>query len=246
MSTYSLNAPIARISHDAESPGSVRSARAGLIGGLFISGFVVYGVGFALVTSVVGGSDFLASVPAHQHTLVLGAFLMLLNTVVDVGKGVLFFPILARHSLFTALAYLATVIVEVVLLAVGVVFLLLIVPLAHQAVDSGQTEASWARSMAAVAVRGDAIAYQIAEMSLAVGCIILCSLLLRSGLVPSGLARWGVIGYAALGSGAVAETFGLHIALVLSIPGRLFEVALGVWLIVKGFRPEADISRDSI
>jgi hypothetical protein len=69
-----------------------------LIGALFLAGFLTYGGGFGLVTSVVGGTDFLDTVPAQQNTLVLGAFLMLLNTAVDVAKGVLFYPILAQHS----------------------------------------------------------------------------------------------------------------------------------------------------
>jgi hypothetical protein len=41
---------------------------------------------------------------------------MLLNTPVDVGKAVLFFPIVENHGKRTALAYLAAIIVEVVLL----------------------------------------------------------------------------------------------------------------------------------
>jgi hypothetical protein len=42
-------------------------------------------VGFSLVTSVVGAPDFLSTISAQQTTLVLGAFLMLLNTAVDVA-----------------------------------------------------------------------------------------------------------------------------------------------------------------
>src|SRR2546429_7145465 len=118
-----------------------------LIGALFRVGFLFYGVGAALVTSVTGAPDFLATISAHQTTLVLGAFLMLLNSVVDVGKGVLFFPILENHGKRTALAYLATMIVEVVLLAVGVLYLLMIVPLAQQGVDAGQASVGWAKAL---------------------------------------------------------------------------------------------------
>src|SRR6266446_4813173 len=71
------------------APGS-RMTYSRLIGALFLVGFLFYGVGAALVTSVTGAPDFLATISAHQTTLVIGAFLMLLNTVVDVGKGVLF------------------------------------------------------------------------------------------------------------------------------------------------------------
>src|SRR5690348_6968558 len=64
-----------------------------LIGGLFLAGFITYGVGSSLVRSVVGEESFLSLVPAREATLALGVFLMLLNTVVDIGKAVLFFPV---------------------------------------------------------------------------------------------------------------------------------------------------------
>src|SRR5207237_2336849 len=87
------NGHLDRASHD-NSPGS-RMTYSRLIGALFLLGFLFYGVGAALVTSVTGAPDFLSTISAHQTTLVIGAFLMLLNTtVVEVGKGVLFFPIL--------------------------------------------------------------------------------------------------------------------------------------------------------
>ena len=39
--------------------------------------------------------------------------------------------------------------------------------------------------------------------------------------------------------GTIAEIFGIHISLMLSIPGIFFEVGLPVWLFIKGFQPEA-------
>src|SRR5882762_8890026 len=106
------------------SPGS-RMTYSRLIGALFMVGILFYGVGAALVTSVTGSPDFLSTISAHQTTLPIGAFLMLLNTVVDVGKGVLFFPILENYGKRSALAYLSFIIVDVVLLDVGVLALLL-------------------------------------------------------------------------------------------------------------------------
>ncbi len=206
-----------------------------LIGALYLMGFFVYGVGGVLVTSVTGAPTFLATMSTHQTTLVLGAFLMLLNTAVDVGKGVLFFPILERHGKRTALAYLATVIVEVVLLDVGALALLMIVPLSNvHGVDAGVV-----RALGSLAVQANAMAYQIAEMILGVGCVFLCALLFRTRLIPRFLSIAGLIGYSCLVAGAVAEVFGIHIGLMLTIPGMFFELALPCWLLTKGFRPDA-------
>jgi hypothetical protein len=64
--------------------------------------------------------------------------------------------------------------------------------------------------------------------------------------VPRFLAAWGLLGYAVLMTGSIAEIFGLHIGLVFSIPGGLFELVLGVWLIAKGFEPDAYAGRTRI
>ena len=70
------------ISKEALSPAitAQRSASMGsrmtysrLIGALFLAGFVVYGVGFGLTSSVIGAPDFLSTISAHQTTLILGA-----------------------------------------------------------------------------------------------------------------------------------------------------------------------------
>jgi hypothetical protein len=227
---------------DPSSRSRMVSSR--LIGALFLAGFLSYGVGFALVTSVVGKPDFLATVPAHRTTLALGAFLMLMNSVVDVGKGVLFFPILESHGKRTALAYLAAMIFEVVLLAVGVLSLLMIIPVAQAGVDAGPASAGpasagWATALGSLAVASNTMAYQIGEMSLGLGCIFLCALLFRARLIPRPLAGWGVIGYVILMSGTIAEVFGVHIGLMLSLPGAVFELAVGLWLLIKGFQPAA-------
>jgi hypothetical protein len=204
-----------------------------IIGALFLLGFLFYGVGSGLATSLVGGTNFLSTIAASQTLLVTGAFLMFLNTGVDVAKGVLFYPILEKHSKRTALAYLATMIVEVVLLAIGVLALLLIVPLARHAGEAG------AQTLGSILVQTNATAYQMGEMSLGVGAIFLCLLLFRTQLIPRWLAISGLIGYPILVAGTIAEIFGIHIGLYLTIPGFFFELVLPFWLFFKGFQPEA-------
>jgi hypothetical protein len=53
------------------------------------------------------------------------------------------------------------------------------------------------------------------------------------------MAMWGLIGYVILMIGTIAEIFGIHIGLMLTIPGGLFELALGFWLLIKGFDVKA-------
>jgi hypothetical protein len=210
-----------------------------LIGALFLAGFIFYGVGFSLVNSVISAPDFLSTISAQQTTLVIGAVLMLLNTGVDVGKGVLFFPILEKHGKRTALAYLSALTVQVVLLDIGVLFLLMLVPLGQYAVDVAGASAPLATILASLLTEANTMAYHIGQATLSGGGIFLCVLLYRAGLLPRFLSAWGVIGYVIHLAGSVAEIFGIPISLVLLIPGGLFEVAIGLWLLIKGFQPAA-------
>ena len=46
--------------------------------------------------------------------------------------------------------------------------------------------------------------------------------------------------------GMIAEIFGIHIGLMLSVPGIFFEVGLPLWLFLKGFQPEAYSGRAGV
>jgi hypothetical protein len=222
--------PLAPLSARAVARSRMTYSR--VIGALFLLGFLSYGIGSGIATSLVGGSNFLSTIGASQTLLITGAFLIFLNTGVDVGKGVLFFPILEKHSQRTALAYLSTMIVEVVLLAVGALALLLIVPLAKHAGEPG------AQTLGSILVQTNFTAYQMGEMVLGVGATLLCVLLYRTQLIPRWLAISGLIGYPILVAGTIAEIFGIHIGLYLTLPGFFFEVVMPFWLIFKGFKPE--------
>jgi hypothetical protein len=214
---------------DPQGPGK-RYSR--LFGALFLAGFLVYGIGFGLVSSVTTAPDFLSTLAANSTILIAGAFLMLLNTVVDIGKGVLFFPIAERRGKRTALVYLAAITVQVVLLDLGVLFLLMLVPLTEFVAGASS---SWATGFGSLLTQANTVAFEIGQGTLGFGALFMTWFLFRMGLVPRTLAAWGVIGYVIHIAGAIAEISGIHVGLILSLPGGFFELALGFWLIAKGF-----------
>jgi hypothetical protein len=216
-----------------------RKTYARLIGALFLIGFLTYGTGFGLINSVITAPDFPANISAAQNILLIGAFLMLLNTVVDIGKGVLFFPILEHHGKRTAFVYLAAIVVQVVFLDIGALFLLMLVPLAQIAADAGASSAAWAPGIASLLTESNTLAYNVGQATLSFGGVFLCLLLFRTRLIPQLLAGLGVFGYVLHAGGAVSEIFGLQISLYLLIPGAIFEIGIALWLIVKGFEPAA-------
>ncbi len=225
--------PTKRQAKTAEGPIPTHQHTGRLIGALFFAGFATYGTGAALTSSVIDPANVITGVAEHQNTLVLGAVLMLTVAAVDIAKAVLIFPILGGRGRRTALAYLSGMIVEVTLMAVGAIALLSLVPLTEQ-VESGATTAAVAESVGSLAVDVNSFAYQAGQAAVAVGAFFLCLFLYRMRWVPPLLAMWGAIGYALHFSGAVAELFGLHISLVTLIPGGLFELTFGVWLVLRG------------
>ena len=210
-----------------------------LIGALFLLGFLFYGTGFALVSSVVGAPDFLSTIAAHRMTLVIGSVLMLLPIITDVWRAVVFFPILGERGRSTALTYLAAQIVSVVMFFVGVVSLLLIVPLGQYAVDAAGNHVDWAMALGSLLVQSNETAYQISQFALAFGSLSLWLYGFRVRLIPRAFAAWALLGYVFLLSGVIAELFGVHIGTMTLIPGALFELALPFWLFIKGFNPDA-------
>jgi len=57
----------------------------------------------------------------------------------------------------------------------------------------------------------------------------------RARLLPRILGLWGLVGYAVILCGSVLEVLGFNLGLIHTIPGGLWELFVGVWLITKGF-----------
>ena len=62
-------------------------------------------------------------------------------------------------------------------------------------------------------------------------------------LVPRALAALGFVGYTALLASGLLEITGYGMGSLLFVPGGLFEAILPIWLIVRGFRGPALVSR---
>jgi hypothetical protein len=216
-----------------------RMVQSRVIGALFLAGFLAYGTGFGLVSSVIGTPDFLTTIGGHQTMFAVGAVLMLLTIVTDVWRAVVFFPVLGERGRSTALTYMTAQIISVMLFFVGVLSLLLLVPLGQHAADAGGVTADWAAALGGLLVQYNANAYQVAQMALAFGSLSLWTFGLRTRLIPRAFAGWAVVGYILLMIGSVAELFGLRISMFMLIPGALFEVALPFWLFFRGFNADA-------
>jgi hypothetical protein len=155
-----------------------------------------------------------------------GAFSELILIIANIGTAVVLFPILKRVNEILALGYVTARIVECTFIAVGLLSLLSVVTL--------RQEAAGADAGSLVAVGQSLVALHDWTFVLGPGFVVgvgnglmLGCLMYRSGLVPRGMAVLGVI-----------EAGGLWQS-IASIPEFLWELSLGIWLIVKGFNSSA-------
>jgi hypothetical protein len=209
---------------------------ASIVGALYLGGMVVGIAGNGLIQSNNSGPDHLAAVPANGMLLALGAMLMMLAGVWDAAHGILMFPILKQYSERIAIGYLGYRIVDAVFIALWVLFLLLQIPLGGEYLKADAAGASYLQALSNISIQASLYAYQIAMIFVGMAGMLLCYTFDRTGLVPRLVAVWGLVGYAIHLGGAVLEVLGFNLNMIHIIPGGLWELFIGVWLIAKGFQ----------
>jgi hypothetical protein len=143
----------------------------------------------------------------------IGLFLVGANSMAVLLLGGIGFRLISSSQRRVGGIYLASRLAEAILLFVGAAF-----------------------AGAVVSPEFDQTAYQLAMIALGVGSVPFFIALRRGRWLPGWFAMWGVVGYALLATGALLELVsGLSVALVFAIPAGLFELALGVFLLARGF-----------
>ena len=185
----------------------------------------------------------------------LGALLEFITCIANIGTAVVLFPIVRRQNEVLALGYVTSRVFESTFIMVGVFSLLTVVSL-RSGFDPAtplQDLAGTADADAAVLVTADKLLVALHDWTFLFGPGILAGvgngmllgyLMYRSGLVPRGMAVLGLIGGPVLVAAAVAILFGVIEAgsvwqIIATLPEALWELSLGIWLIVKGFNPSA-------
>jgi hypothetical protein len=160
----------------------------------------------------------------------------------DVAHGVLMFPILKLHNERIAVGYLAFRVMDATFIAIMVLFILLQIPLASEYLKAVAPNTIYLRSLSSVLTQGSLYAYNIGMITLGIAGLMLCYTLSKAKLIPRPLAIWGLVGYAIIFCGMVSEIMGSGLGLASSMPGGLWELFIGIWLIVKGFDASAVVS----
>lgn len=237
-----MNTPLRAASTPRSASASMqRTARAA--GVLYLVTFISVPT-LALYQNVRTQRDFVLGVGAVTGVR-LGAFSEVIVALACVGTAVVLFPVLKRQNETAAVGFVAARVMEASLILVGVVSVLTLISLRADAIGPAGAEPAAALALGhTLGAVYDWTFLLSQNLMPVVNAICLGSVLYRTGLVPRILPAIGLIGAPLLLVSDIAIFFGLYdrmapVAALAAIPIAAWEFSLGIYLTVKGFRPEA-------
>jgi Domain of unknown function (DUF4386) len=211
---------------------SQRIAR--IFGILFLLTFVTSIPALALFQSVLDDPAGYIAGGGKDSQIYLGAFLDFLLILANVGTAVVLYPIVRRQNELLAIGYVAARIIECVFIAAGIIFVLGVVTLRQDSPDAADLAVSLAALKDWTFLFGPGLVVPFGNG------LILGYLMYRSGLVPRRMAWLGLVGGPLLLIGNVGVLFDWWDATgavnVLVVPEFLWELSLGIYAAVWGFR----------
>ena len=191
----------------------------------------------ALYGPVKGANYILGAGP--DTGALIGALLEIIVALAGMGTAVALFPVLKRQNEGVAMGFIGSRTMEGAALFVCVGCILSVVSLRQ----AGAGPDALVTSHALVTMY-DKMFLLGGSLMPALNAVLLGTLLYRARLVPRVLPLLGLIGAPLLVAADLAVLFDLigrtsTPALVTALPIALWEFSLGVWLVVKGFKPSA-------
>jgi hypothetical protein len=208
-----------------------------LIAGLFyLISFV--SIPTLLLYTAVHEPNFIVG-PGPDTPVLIGGVLEMIVALAGLGSAVALYPIVKWQNEGMALGLVGTRTIEGAVIVVGVACMLTVVTLRQPGVGLEGLVAG----QALVGLYDRLFLLSQSTMP-AFNALLLAPLLYWSRLVPRVLPVVGMIGAPLLLVGTAAVLFGVVgrtslLPVVLGIPIALWEFSLGVYLAVRGFRPEA-------
>ena len=194
-----------------------------------------------LLAPVLDHPDYIVGAGADTRVL-WGCFLDLVNALACIGTAVALFPVVKRQNEAVALGFVTSRMLEAAIIVIGVVSLLAVVTLRRDLAGTPGTDPASlvTTGRALVAVRDWTFLLGPSLMP-GINALLLGWLLYRSGLVPRVIPALGLIGAPLLIASAVVAVFRGNepitaLAAIATVPIFLWELSLGLWLVVKGFK----------
>jgi Domain of unknown function (DUF4386) len=197
---------------------------------------------FVFLTPLLDDPGYIVGAGADIR-VIWGCLLDVVNALAGIGTAVALFPVVKRQNEALALGFVTTRMLEASVIMIGVVSLLAVVTLRQDSagVSGADAAALVVTGNALVAVRDWTFLLGPSLMA-ALNALLLGTLLHRSRLVPRIIPTVGLVGAPLLLAATTATMFG-HVEPVSLVPAlatlpvAAWELSLGLYLVVKGFKP---------
>ena len=222
------------------APSPQQQQRARIFGVLFALTFITSIAGLLLYGPILTDADYILGDGAATRVQ-LGALSEILLAITNIGTAVVLWPIVRRQSETLALSYVASRVVESIVIVVGLISLLSVVTLSDDFAGTGADAGTLTVAGASLVAVHDWTFLLGPGFCVGVNGLLLGLLFYRSGLVPRWMAMCGLVGGPLIFASSIAVLFGAYeqdgAHFLFSIPEIVFEFSITVFTIVKGFRP---------
>jgi hypothetical protein len=192
----------------------------------------------ALKGPVVDHANFILG---HGNTtgVILACFLDFICAIAGIGTAVALYPVTRQFSRTSAIGFITSRTLEAAILVVGAISLLSIVTLRNDAVG-GDSASLLTTGQSLVALHDWSFLMGPGFMAV-INALFLATVMYRFTLVPRWIPLLGFIGAPILFASDLATMFGGHgqvsaVATLFALPIAAWELSLGVYLMVKGFK----------
>ena len=196
----------------------------------------------AIYRPVLNHRDWVLSSGSSTGVLV-GGFLEVIVALAGIGTAVTLYPVVKRQHEGFALGFVTARVLEAAMIFTGVVSLLSLVTLRQDLGGAAGTDAAALVTVGASHVAVYKWTFLLSQTLMpGINALLLGSLMYRSRLVPRIIPALGLIGGPLLIIAVFATLLGQHSSLtglagLPVIPVAAWELSLGLWLAVKGFKP---------
>ncbi len=220
------------------TPGTTPRRIAATAGALYLVTFVSSIPAYLLLAPILTDPAYIVGTGADQQVLI-GSILDLVNALACIGTAVALFPLLRRVHESAALGFVTARLFEAAIIIVGVMSLFTVVSLRQPGATGTEAETLTLIGSALVTLRDWTFVFGPGFVP-ALNALLLGFVLYRSRLVPRIIPLVGLIGAPLLASSTIGIMLGINHEGsvwqgVATVPIFLWELSVGLWMLIKGF-----------
>lgn len=219
--------------------------KAGRISGVlflfvFISGVVIFQV---LQGPVLFSNDFLTSTSENSSKIISSVLLGVLSGLASIVIATLLLPIFKKHSYYVAFLYLAFCILNFIALMLDNVSVVSMLELSNEYVTNGDSKTL--QAMGNLVYERHHWTHYLYLLTSCFPVFVLYYGFYVSKIVPRVISIFGIFAVLLMFVEVLFSIFGQSISMNMMLPMGLIQLALPIWLIIKGFSsPELKKERE--